>query len=145
MKAKTIFAAVMLLGIVAVAAAAPDQPEMHAALGNLQSARNELQRATDNKGGHKAKAVGLVNRAIVEVNEGIAFDRRHNHAGSLTPETLFAGFPDQPHMENALHAIENARDNLNRATIDHGGHRAKALRYVSDAISEVRRGIDAGR
>jgi hypothetical protein len=145
MKAKTILAVVMLLGIVAIAGAVPDQPNMQAARGNLIAARNELQRATADKGGHRANAIGLVNSAINEVNAGIAFDRRHNHASSLTPETLFAGAPDQPHMQAALTALENAKNNLNNATADKGGHRIKALGYVNDAISEVQKGIEAGR
>jgi hypothetical protein len=48
-------------------------------------------------------------------------------------------------MENALSALNNAKDNLNRATADKGGHRVKALGYVNDAIGEVKKGIDAGR
>lgn len=145
MKAKTILAVVMLLGAVAIAGAVPDQPNMQAARGNLQNARNELQRATPDKGGHRVNAINLVNSAIAEVNAGIAYDRRHNHPSSVTPETLFAGAPDQPHMENALAALENAKTNLNNATTDKGGHRNKALDYVKDAISEVKKGIDAGR
>jgi hypothetical protein len=144
MKAKTILAIFMLLGIVAVAGAVPDQPNMQAARANLITARNELQKATPDKGGHRVNAIGLVNSAIAEVNLGIDYDRRHNHPNSLTPETLF-GAPDQPHMQNALTALESAKDNLNRATADKGGHRAKAIDYVKDAISEVKKGIDAGR
>jgi hypothetical protein len=145
MKAKTILAVVMLLGIVAIAGAVPDQPNMQAARANLITARNELQKATPDKGGHRVNAIGLVNSAIAEVNLGIDYDRRHNHPSSLTPETLFAGGPDQPHMENALAALENAKTNLNNATSDKGGHRVKAIDYVKDAISEVKKGIDAGR
>ena len=145
MKARTMFAAVVLLGLVAIAGAVPDQPNMQAARGNLTNARNELQRANADKGGHRAKAIGLVNSAIAEVDAGIAFDRRHNHASSLSASSLFAGVPDQPHMQNALTSLERAKDDLNRATADKGGHRAKALDYVKDAISEVKKGIDAGR
>src|SRR6266481_1418837 len=145
MKGKTIYAAVILLGVAAIAGAVPDQPDMQAARGNLQTAKSELQKATPDKGGHRANAIGLVNSAIAEVNAGIAFDRRHNHPTALTPETLFVGAPDQPHMQNALNALENARDNLDKAMADKGGHRAKAIDYVKDAISEVKKGIDAGR
>ena len=144
-KARTIFAALVLLSVVAIAGAVPDQPNMQAARGNLLTARSELQSATSDKAGHRVKALGLVNSAIAEVNAGIDFDRRHNHPGSLTPETLFAGSPDQPHMQNALAALENAKTNLNNATADKGGHRAKAIDYVKDAIGEVKKGIDAGR
>src|SRR4051812_36239546 len=126
MKARTIFAALVLLGVVAIAGAVPDQPNMQAARGHLISARNSLQRATPDKGGHRVNAIRLVNSAIAEVNAGLAYDRRHNHATSINPESLF-GTPDQPNMKDALNALENAKDSLNRATADKGGHRAKAL------------------
>jgi hypothetical protein len=144
MKAKTLFALFVLLGTVTIAGAVPDQPFMQAARGNLQNAKAELQRATTDKAGHRVRAINLINSAIAEVNAGIVFDRRHNHATRFTAESLF-GSPDQPHMQNALNALENAKDNLNKATADKGGHRAKALDYVRDAIDEVKKGIEAGR
>ena len=57
-------------------AGAETQPHMRAALGSLQNARSQLQAATADKGGHRAKAIGLVNSAIAEVQRGIAFDNR---------------------------------------------------------------------
>ena len=113
---------------------------MQAARADLQTAKRELQRATANKGGHRAKAISLTNQAIAQVNQGIDYDRRHNHASAR-----FAGAPDQPHMTAALAALESAKNNLERATSDKGGHRAKALDFVKDAISEVKKGIDAAR
>lgn len=118
---------------------------MKAARGDLQTAKSELQKATPDKGGHRVRAIALVNSAIAQVNAGIAFDRRHNHPSNLTAEALFAGSPDQPHMQSALTALESARNNLERATADKGGHRVKALDYTNDAISEVKKGIEAGR
>lgn len=137
MNYKTVFAVALLLAAATVAAAVPDQPFMQAARADLQTAKRELQRATANKGGHRAKAISLTNQAIAQVNQGIAYDRRHNHAVRL------AGAPDQPHMTAALAALESAKNNLERATSDKGGHRAKALDFVKDAISEVKKGIDA--
>lgn len=145
MRAKSIFAALVLLGTVAIAGAVPDQPMMQAARADLQTARRELQAAIADKGGHRVKAINLVNSAISEVNAGIAYDRRHNHAVTVTVEDLFAATPDQPHMERAKDALESAKNNLERATADKGGHRAKALEYVRDAIDEVKKGIEAGR
>ena len=138
MKYKTVFAVALLLGATTIAAAVPDQPFMQAARGDLQTAKRELQRATANKGGHRAKAIALTNQAIAQVNQGIDYDRRHNHA------LRFAGAPDQPHMTAALAALESARNNLERATSDKGGHRAKALEFVKAAIDHVKKGIDAG-
>ena len=48
------------------------QPHMQAALQHLRSARTQLQKATHNKGGHRVKAISLVNQAIDEVQKGIA-------------------------------------------------------------------------
>jgi hypothetical protein len=49
------------------------QPHMEAALGLLQNARAELQAALPNKGGHRERAIGLVDQAIAETKNGIAF------------------------------------------------------------------------
>ena len=136
MKMKAILAVLFLIVGAAVASAAtpPDQPFMTAARANLQTAKSELQAALRDKAGHRAKAQGLVNQAIGEVNAGIAYARRHNHAS-----------PDQPHMQAALDALNSALNNLNQAEADKGGHRAKAIDLVNQAINEVNLGIQAGR
>lgn len=54
-----------------------DQPHMHAALDALKLANRELAEATPDKGGHRAKALDLVRRAIAQVERGIDYDRRH--------------------------------------------------------------------
>jgi hypothetical protein len=54
-----------------------DQPRMQAALNHLQNARGNLDAATDDKGGHRVKAIDFVNKAIEEVNKGIEYDRTH--------------------------------------------------------------------
>ncbi|WP_291611764.1 hypothetical protein [Bradyrhizobium sp.] len=61
----------------ATAANAENQPHMRAALASLQNARAQLQTATPDKGGHRVKAIDLVNAAIAEVQRGIAFDNRN--------------------------------------------------------------------
>src|SRR5262245_53029188 len=143
MKAKSFVVAMLILGVVAIAGAVPDQPNMQAARGSLQTAKAELQKATPDKRGHRVNAIKLITAAIQEVNAGIAFDRSHNHAISIKVESLFG--PDQPHMQAALTALENAKDSLEKATADKGGHRVKALGFVKDAIDEVKKGIEAAR
>ena len=49
------------------------QPHMSESIALLQSARSELAAATPNKGGHREKALGLIDQAIAEVRAGIAF------------------------------------------------------------------------
>lgn len=53
------------------------QPQMQSALRNLKEARANLNKATSDKGGHRNRALSLVNDAIDEVEKGIAYDRRH--------------------------------------------------------------------
>jgi len=50
---------------------------------------------------------------------------------------------DQPHMQNALTHLREARTALQRAEHNKGGHRARALEKVNQAIAEVEAGIAA--
>ncbi len=67
----------LVLGAFVVGRASAEQPRMQAALDALKTARAELNAATSDKGGHRAKALRHVNEAIEQVEKGIAFDRRH--------------------------------------------------------------------
>ena len=49
------------------------QPHMTEGIALLQGARSELAAATPNKGGHRERALLLVDQAIGEVRAGIAF------------------------------------------------------------------------
>jgi hypothetical protein len=53
------------------------QPHMQEALGHLEAAEAQLRDATHDKGGHRDRALELVQRAQREVREGMRFDRRH--------------------------------------------------------------------
>ena len=53
------------------------QPHMNSALRQLRAARTSLNQATPDKGGHRNRALELVNDAIDQVEKGIAYDRRH--------------------------------------------------------------------
>ncbi|MDP4023563.1 hypothetical protein Q8W71_13070 [Methylobacterium sp. NEAU 140] len=56
-----------------LAGAQPFQPHMDAALSALSTARQQLEVATPNKGGHRERAISLVNAAIEQVQAGIAY------------------------------------------------------------------------
>lgn len=66
---------VVLIGAMGLQSVRADQPNMRAALAHLREARAALERAEHNKGGHRGKAVELINRAIAEVEAGIAVGR----------------------------------------------------------------------
>lgn len=58
-------------GVFAMGYATAAQPHMQAALGALNAAKNELQSAEHNKGGHRANALRLVEQAMQQVQMGI--------------------------------------------------------------------------
>lgn len=51
------------------------QPKMRDALEHLQAARASLQDAKENKGGHREKAIDLIDKAIAQVKEGMDYAR----------------------------------------------------------------------
>ncbi|MGD1148002.1 MAG: hypothetical protein ABR961_08645 [Thermoanaerobaculaceae bacterium] len=63
----------VVLGGFLVGRATAAQPHMQAALDHLQAAKAELQLAEPDKGGHRAKAIALVNDAIVQVQVGMGY------------------------------------------------------------------------
>lgn len=68
-------------------------------------------------------------------------------AVALVAAISFAGgcvVAAQPHMVNALNALQSARSELQEASTNKAGHRVNALRLVNEAIGEVQAGIAAG-
>jgi len=53
------------------------QPQMQSALSHLEAAEKDLQQATHDKGGHRDRALDLVQRAENQVREGIRYDNKH--------------------------------------------------------------------
>ncbi len=75
---KMLFVAVAsaALGGLATQAFAEPQPNMKKALVSLEDAKNHLEKATADKGGHRVKAMALITDAISEVKAGIEFDNK---------------------------------------------------------------------
>ena len=71
----TLFLAVLLVAGFVAGHAHAAQTHMHAALNHLRNARSELQAASADKGGHRERAIQLVNDAIAQVEEGIRYAR----------------------------------------------------------------------
>jgi hypothetical protein len=57
------------------------EPHMSAAFGHLEQAKAELEKAAPNKGGHRERAMQLVDQAMQEIREGERYDQ--THPGSL--------------------------------------------------------------
>jgi len=56
---------------------AEKQPHMRAAHEALKKAREALEKASPDKGGHRVKAIELVEAALAEVKAGMEFDDKH--------------------------------------------------------------------
>ncbi|HVV86090.1 MAG TPA: hypothetical protein VHE35_23685 [Kofleriaceae bacterium] len=67
----------LVLSLAVGSATSAPQPMMRKALASLMTARTQLEKATADKGGHRVKAIELVNQAIDEVKAGIEYDNTH--------------------------------------------------------------------
>ena len=63
-------------GLLVACTAGANQPNMQAALSSLQAAKAELIQARPNKGGHRERAMDLIQQAVVQVQQGIDFASR---------------------------------------------------------------------
>jgi hypothetical protein len=125
------------------------QPRMKAAWDALASAKTELEAASPNKGGHREKAIELVNAAMKSVKEGMDYAAANPtevgaEEGAAPPEPVSGEVPGaekQPHMAQAMIFLREARKQLVEAKHDKGGHRSKAIEHVHGAMVQVRDGI----
>ena len=58
-------------------AGAGNQPHMAQAMVDLREARKQLQEAKHDKGGQRVKAIQLIDQAMTQLREGIAFANSH--------------------------------------------------------------------
>jgi Tfp pilus assembly protein PilX len=72
---KTSLVLMTLIGAMGLQSVWADQPNMRAALAHLREAKAALQRAEHNKGGHRERAIEIINHAIAEVEAGLAAGR----------------------------------------------------------------------
>lgn len=143
-----------------------NQKFMKTARQDLNKALNALKRASADKGGHRERAVDLVQQAVAEVDKGMAFDkqnpndRQRERPGKRSEQqprgddvdgasgvrfvaaSWAAQKPsEQPNMQMAKTHLQSALSNLDRATADKGGFRVNAVRLAREALKEVEQGI----
>ena len=71
-------------------------------------------------------------------------------AGLLMPMTMSSTlqaepFERHPEIHEAIHALENARDHLQHANHDFGGHRDAALHACDEAIAQLKAALEYDR
>lgn len=72
-----LLASLLFGGGVLTGAAIAEQGHMDRAASALQTALDELNQATPNKGGHRERAIGLARQALDQVEEGITWANTH--------------------------------------------------------------------
>ena len=72
-----LFILLLLIGYLAGCASGGGQPHMQSAMDHLKTARDELTAAEANKGGHRERAIAIVNNAIDQVQRGMDFAAAH--------------------------------------------------------------------
>ena len=72
---KSLLVMMAIAMVAALGTASAEQPRMEAALNSLQAAHYSLEHAEHNKGGHRERALELIDRAIAEVRAGMASAR----------------------------------------------------------------------
>ncbi len=51
-------------------------PELHKALRKLRAAKQDLEKASHDYGGHRVKAIEAINHAIEELNDALQIDKK---------------------------------------------------------------------
>ncbi len=59
-------------------------------------------------------------------------------APSPTPAAASPATPDHPEIRDAITALERAKDHLEHAAHDFGGHKAEAVRATNEALNQLR-------
>jgi len=54
-------------------------PEMHHAIHALEHSKADLEKAAHDYGGHRAKAIELINGALSELHQGLEFEEHEEH------------------------------------------------------------------
>jgi hypothetical protein len=135
-----------------VGSGAVDHPMMREAQQALEQARNSLQQAPPHFSGHREKALEYVNQASQEINLGLQYAAQQagsnpaagaNNQGYVRPMESTANNTSFPRMSEAQQALEQARNALQQAGTEFGGHRSRALDYVNQALQEINLGIQA--
>ena len=136
-----------------VGSGAVDYPMMREAQQALQQARISLQQAAQQFAGHREKALEYVNQASQEINLGLQYAAQQggsnpysagvNNQGYVRPMASGAINTSFPRMSEAQQALEQARNALQQAGTQFGGHRSTALGHVNQALQEISLGIQA--
>jgi hypothetical protein len=109
----------------------------------MKLAKRELLKSRDYLYAHNAKegpawnAMRMVVGAVAEADESIKLDSHNHHVQLQSAPVLPAAVPSKEDLRNALEHLLLAKEYLEAARPDTGGHREKALKFTNSAITEL--------
>jgi hypothetical protein len=124
-------------------------PQIRKAIVALDHAKADLQNAEHDYCGHRAEALEAVNRALEQLKKALDYDK-HEHASmpvasSTGVDSELTGvaangekMERHPNIYAAIRALEGAKNDLQHAAHDFGGHRDEAVEVVEGAIKQLR-------
>jgi hypothetical protein len=130
-----------------------DHPMIRDAQKDLQQARNALSQAAPQFAGHREKALEHVNAAMQELDQALQYAAQQgqgtpnpyntaNNQGYVQPMSS-ANNSNYPNMADAQRALDAARNALQQASNQFGGHKQNALQHIDQAFQEINLGIQA--
>jgi hypothetical protein len=131
-----VLAILLLLG--AFAPIGAKDPYMQSGKTQLQKAQAHLIIAGKDKAGYRDRALSFVYQAIAEVDAGM---KSNHHASVPAFDVPTANVSGLSEMRKTLGYLKQAKENLEAAKEDPGGHRNKAIELTAKAMVEVEKAL----
>jgi hypothetical protein len=107
--------------------------EFKSGIAQLISAKSILEKAGDKWGGHRVKAIHLIDEALAAVGQPQA-----KSAGEMK-----SGPKDVPaDLQSGIAGLNSAKSDFERAGNQWGGRKAKAISLINEALRELQTGIE---
>lgn len=107
--------------------------EFQGAISQLISAKSSLEKAGDRWGGHRVKAIHMIDEALAAAGRPQQPSRGEMKSGNT----------DEPAaLESGMSGLQSAKSDFERSGNQWGGRREKALSFINGALGELNTGIE---
>jgi hypothetical protein len=107
--------------------------EFKSGIAQLISAKSVLEKAGDKWGGHRVKAIHLIDEAL----------RTAGHPQARSAGEMKSGPKDEPaELQSGIADLNSAKSDFERAGNQWGGRKAKAISLIDEALRELQTGIE---
>jgi len=107
--------------------------EFEAAISKMQSAKSSLEKAGDKWGGHRVRAIRLIDHALRVVGQPPTPSQTETESGPK----------DEPaELQDGIAALQSAESDFEQSGNQWGGRREKAMSLINEALKELQLGID---